>query len=230
MCFHVFFRSKGKYLKLRHQQALLYRTPCRDWPISRSSDLQLMLVWWSKPTKSKSMTTHTLSLSMASPQRMTLMQKSKWNHTPLDSTRTSMATSVLSLFIAWMNALSSFKWALWPCNDLFPNLACQNTFFIHGLESLVVLCYTLWMLEGYQWCMYIFPCRRCTVMSFHHFISVGHSVLYAPVALGSQESPMGRETHVTVHQTPPFPTTATMDLEDSCPSPVRTFKYYCIVG
>lgn len=172
MCFHVFFfffRSKGKYLKLRHQQALLYRTLCRDWPISRSSDLQLMLVWWSKPTKSKSMTTHTLSLSMASPQRMTLMQKSKWNHTPLDSTRTSMATSVLSLFIAWMNALSSFKWALWPCNDLFPNLACQNTLFIHGLESLVVLCYTVWMLEGYQWCMYIFPCQRCTVMSFSPF-------------------------------------------------------------
>ncbi|KAF3832948.1 hypothetical protein F7725_026613 [Dissostichus mawsoni] len=31
------------------------------------------------------------------PQRMTLMQKSKWSHTPPDSTRTSMATSVLNL-------------------------------------------------------------------------------------------------------------------------------------
>lgn len=94
-----FFRSRGKHLKLKHQQVLLYRTLSLHWAVSHSSDLQLMLAWWTQPTKSKSMTTHTLSLSTASPQRMTLMQKSKWSHTPLDSTRTSMATSVLNLFI-----------------------------------------------------------------------------------------------------------------------------------
>lgn len=35
---------------------------------------------------------------------------------------------------------------------------------------------------------------------------------------------MGRETPATAHQTPPFPTAVMMDLEDSCPLPVRIFE------
>lgn len=118
MCCH-FFRTRGKHLKLKHQQVPLYRTLSPHWGVSHSSDLLLILAWWTQSTKNRSMITHTLSLSMASPQRMTLMQKSKWSHTPLDSTRTSMATSVLNLFITWMNTLSSFKWALWPNHAMF---------------------------------------------------------------------------------------------------------------
>lgn len=35
---------------------------------------------------------------------------------------------------------------------------------------------------------------------------------------------MGRETPETVHQTPPFPTAAMMDLEDLCPLQVRKYE------
>lgn len=94
-----FYRNKGKHLRLRHQQTLLYRTLFQGLgsTVNRSSDMQQIQLRWSPPTKSKSTTTHTLSLSMVSPPRMTLMQKSKWNLTPLGSTRTSMATSMLNL-------------------------------------------------------------------------------------------------------------------------------------
>lgn len=134
-CVLIFFRSRGKHLKLKHQQVLLYRTLSPDWAVSHSSGLQLTLAWWTQPTKSKSMTTHTLSPSMASPQRMTLMQKSKWSHTPLDSTRTSMATSVLNLFITWMNALSSFKWALWPTMQCYLAKPSMSIYFLHSWWS-----------------------------------------------------------------------------------------------
>lgn len=172
LCAH-FSRSRWKHLKLKHQQVALYRTLSQFWAVSHSSDLQLMLAWWTQPTKSKSMTTHTLSLSMASPQRMTLMQKSKWSHTPLDSTRTSMETSVLNLFITWMNALSSFKWALWPNHAMF-SVKTQHVKLISPF--MVVL--NLWWCDVVLWC----ECLRvshivciCSCVCDARLMSFGHT-------------------------------------------------------
>lgn len=224
-CAH--FSRSWKQLKLKHQQVLLCRTLSPLWAVSHSSDLQLTQAWWLQPTKSRSMTTHTLSLSTASPQRMTLIQRSKWSHTHLDSTRTSMATSVLNLFITWMNAVSSFKWALTkPCNAphyfkwIFPFMAVLNLW---------------WCILSVVWCgvsAWYFPHGICICSYFYNiqlmFIKknlLGHSVRYAPVAWGSQENLMGRETPAPARQIPPFPTAAMTDSEVSCPLPVRTFEF-----
>lgn len=189
-----------------------------------------MLAWPTKPTKSKSMTTHTLSLSMAFPQRMTLMQKSTWSHTPLDSTRTSMATSVFNLFITWMNALSSFKWALWPTMQCSLSKPSMSNYSLHSWWSWICGGVMLWYGVNVREfpILYVYVSVSMTHCNIFWSFYLGHSVLYVPVAWGSQESLMGRETPATARQTPPFPTAAMMDLEDSCPLPVRTFEFHLV--
>ena len=223
----VLFRSRGKHLKLKHRRALLYRTLSPHWGVSRSSGLQLILACRTQATKSRSMITRTLSPSMASPLRMTLMQRSKWSHTPLDSTRTSMATSVLYLFITWMHVLSSFKWAL----THHAMLSIKTQHAIRLSPFMVVL--NLW------WCDVVMPCECLTVSHIVSYlslvldtrwcllvVSLGRSVRYVPAAWGFQESLTGRETPATARPTPPSPTAAMTGSEDSCPLPVRKLAFH----
>lgn len=104
-----FSRTRRKYLRLKHQLPQLYRILFLHWALSLSWGHHLTAAWWPQITKSKSMTTRTLSLSMAFLRKMTMMQKSKWSRTLPDSTKTSMATSVFNMCINVDIVLSFLK-------------------------------------------------------------------------------------------------------------------------
>lgn len=186
-----------------------------------------MLVWWIHPAKSKSMTTRTLSLSMASPLRMTPKQRSKWSRTRLDSTRISMATSVLNLFITWMNAFyHSNMLSDHSCivvtkilQTVAGNLCIMSVGSVHAMVVLNLWhCCIVWygvnVLRASHIVCTCFCIFKAPLIPFGHLS--GHSVPCVPVAWGSLGSLMERETLATAPPTPPSPTTATMASEGSC--------------
>lgn len=65
----------------------------------------------------------------------------------------------------------------------------------------------------------------CIVYVVLYVFLKGHNVHYDQVAWGSLENLTGRETLATVHQTPPSPTAAMMDLEDWCLLQVRKYDF-----